>query len=101
MPLPRAGSSGQTIPGVQRITPTTRPTRRQWRGAVWRCRWLLVALALAVAARVLVPSIAGALQPTRPVVVTAREIQLGQVLDSAVLTVAPVDTGLIPAGALT
>jgi Flp pilus assembly protein CpaB len=62
---------------------------------------VLVTLGVLIMLRVAVPGVVEALRHTAGVLVTARDVAAGEMLDEGAVAVAFLDTGAIPAGALT
>jgi Flp pilus assembly protein CpaB len=68
---------------------------------VWRWRLVLVVLGALIVLRLAIPGLVEDLRHTADVLVTARDVTVGEVFDEDALTVAQFDVGAIPAGALT
>ncbi|MCL2802545.1 MAG: SAF domain-containing protein [Micrococcales bacterium] len=72
---------------------------RVLRAAAWRWRWVGVVLLAALALRIAVPGVVQAFRQTSPVVVLAHQVEAGEELRAADVTVTPVANGLVPDGA--
>jgi Flp pilus assembly protein CpaB len=71
------------------------------RAFLWRMRWLVVLLVLALVAYLALPGILQAIRDTTPTVVLSRSVEAGRTLDGSDVRVAQVAAGLVPEGALT
>jgi pilus assembly protein CpaB len=78
-----------------------RAARRRLRALVWRSRPIVVALGCGLVATVVVERVSPPPPDTRPVVVTARDVEAGAVLDEADVALVRVASALAPEAALT
>ncbi|MDR1799323.1 MAG: SAF domain-containing protein [Bifidobacteriaceae bacterium] len=88
------GNSHANVPAGQY------PNPRPWRAALWRTRWLLIALAVALLVRLALPGVVGSVRTTSPAVVLTRAVQAGAELGPNDVTTVAVAAGLVPDGAL-